>query len=280
MFELNNVSFAYEENGSFGAPVLKNISLKIAKGEWWAIIGANGSGKSSLARHLNGLLLPNSGRVLVDGIDTLDEENWLTIRQKVGIVFQNPDNQIVGNSVEEDVAFGPENLGLPTAEIRKRVEECLRRVGLVDYAKADPNNLSGGQKQRVAIAGALAMQPEALILDEATAMLDPEGAAEVFAVLEELRQSGMTIVMITHNMAEVVPADKVAVLSAGEIKAVGTPAEVFARTDELDAWQIERPLFSRLGSALVEAGIGEFLPGAEKLPACLDMDELIALLCK
>ena len=241
--------------------VLHDISLHIPKGEWWSIIGANGSGKSILARHLNGLLVGDTGQVLVDGLDASKPEYQQEIRRRVGIVFQNPDNQIIGNSIEEDVALGPENMGIPPQEIRQRIQQALAQVGLSGMEKQDPNLLSGGQKQRVAIAGALAMQPEALILDESTAMLDPQGCEEVFAVLKKLHQNGMTIVMITHHLAEVAWSDRVAVLSEGCLRTTGTPAEIFAQTDRLKQWHIELPVISQIGQMLLEQGIGQYLPG-------------------
>lgn len=278
MFFIDNVSFSYNQEKPIKL-ALNKVSLKIEKGEWWSVIGSNGSGKSTLARHLNGLLFPTSGKVITDGLDTAVPENLRAIRRKVGIVFQNPDNQIIGNTVEEDVAFAPENLGLPPTEIRERITECLAMVGLSGFEKADPNNLSGGQKQRVAIAGALAMKPEALILDEATAMLDPEGCAEVFKVLHRLHNQGMTIMMITHNMSEVVYSDKVAVLRKGELMSVGTPQMIFSQTDQMKNWGIELPIVNRIGEKLVEMGIEKYLPErVDKIPACLNMVELVNLL--
>ena len=260
MFTIKNLTFSYEE-GPQRHMVLHDISLHIPKGEWWSIIGANGSGKSTLARHLNGLLVGDTGQVLVDGLDASRPEYQQEIRRRVGIVFQNPDNQIIGNSIEEDVAFGPENMGIPPQEIRQRIQQALAQVGLSGMEKQDPNLLSGGQKQRVAIAGALAMQPEALILDESTAMLDPQGCEEVFAVLKKLHQNGMTIVMITHHMAEVAWSDRVAVLSEGCLRTTGTPAEIFAQTDRLKQWHIELPVISQIGQMLLEQGVGQYLPG-------------------
>lgn len=278
VFKLEDVSFAYDlENPKKLA--LNKVNLHIKKGEWWSIIGSNGSGKSTLARHLNGLLFPSAGKVLTDGLDTADPANLRAIRRKVGIVFQNPDNQIIGNTVEEDIAFGPENLGVEPKEIRARITKCLAMVGLQGFEKADPNNLSGGQKQRVAIAGALAMEPQALILDEATAMLDPQGCSEVFAVLHKLHADGMTILMITHNMSEVIFSDRVAVMRKGELMSVGTPQMIFAQTDQMKNWGIELPIVNRIGEKLVEMGVGKYLPEkAEKIPAALTMAELVDLL--
>ena len=199
MFRLENLVYEYAD----GRRALDGVSLQVPKGQWLAVLGANGSGKSTLARHLNGLLQPTAGRVLVAGRPLEEYTDIQQLRRLVGIVFQNPDNQIVGNSVEEDVAFGLENLGLPRPEMRRRIGEALQMVGLAGREKVDPAALSGGQKQRLAIAGALAMQPQALLLDEATSMLDPVGVAEVLEVLRRLHQQGLTIVMITHNMSEV-----------------------------------------------------------------------------
>ena len=279
MFFVDKVSYAYDNEDNARKLALNNVSLRIRKGEWWSIIGSNGSGKSTLARHLNGLLFPTSGKVLTDGMDTTDFENLRKIRHKVGIVFQNPDNQIIGNTVEEDIAFAPENSGIPSDEIRSRISECLAMVGLAGFEKADPNNLSGGQKQRVAIAGALAMHPEALILDEATAMLDPQGCSEVFKVLHKLHAQGMTILMITHNMSEVIYSDKVAVLRKGELMTVGTPQMIFSQTDEMKNWGIELPIVNRIGERLVEMGVEKYLPDKVKdIPACLTMESLIDIL--
>ncbi len=242
MFKIDNITFAYEDELA-----LDGISLHIKKGEWWSIIGSNGSGKSTLARHLNGLLQPMTGSVLTGGLDVAKVENHGQIRRQVGFVFQNPDNQIIGTTVEEDVAFGPENIGVPREEIRERITNSLGRVGLAGFENRSPNTLSGGQKQRLAIAGALAMFPEALIIDEATAMLDPKGCQEVYKVLSELHADGMTIVMITHNMSEVVMSDHVAVMCDGRLAMVGSPREVFAQTENLEKWHIELPLITRLG---------------------------------
>lgn len=279
MFLIDKVSYAYDNEDNAGKLALNKVSLHIRKGEWWSVIGSNGSGKSTLARHLNGLLFPTEGKVFTDGMDTSDFENLRKIRHKVGIVFQNPDNQIIGNTVEEDIAFAPENSGIPSAEIRRRITESLNLVGLSGFEKADPNSLSGGQKQRIAIAGALAMYPEALILDEATSMLDPKGCDEVFKVLHKLHAEGMTILMITHNMSEVIYSDKVAVLRKGELMTVGTPQMIFSQTDEMKNWGIELPIINRIGERLVEMGIEKYLPDKVKdIPACLTMDKLINLL--
>ena len=208
---------------------LCGISLNIEKGSFVAVLGRNGSGKSSVAKHMNAILVPDSGKVTVCGMDTADEENLLNIRRNVGMVFQNPDNQIVANVVEDDVAFAPENLGVPSEEIRERVDASLALVGMLEYKEHAPHLLSGGQKQRVAIAGVLAMQPGIIVLDEPTAMLDPQGRRDVISTITRLcRENGMTVVLITHHMDECVNADKVIVLSAGSVVASGTPQEVFS----------------------------------------------------
>ncbi len=250
MFQIEDLTFTYEN----GTKALDGVSLHIRRGEWFAVLGANGSGKSTLARHLNGLLLPAAGRVLVGGREVRDYADIRELRRLVGLVFQNPDNQIVGNSVEEDVAFGLENLGVPRDEMRRRIDAALRQVGLAGLEQADPATLSGGQKQRLAIAGALAMQPQALILDEATAMLDPAGAAEVLRLLGELHREGLTIVMITHNMSEVCAADRAAVLSGGRLAFCGTPQEVFAAGEMLAECHLELPPAAALGAMLGVSG--------------------------
>ena len=257
MIELNEISYRYE-----GAQesALSGVSLTILDGEMLAIVGHNGSGKSTLAKHLNGLLTPDSGRVLVDGMDTGDEGKLLSIRQRVGMVFQNPDNQLVTAIVEEDVGFGPENLGVPPAEIRERVDSALREVGMTDYADRAAHALSGGQKQRVAIAGMLAMRPEVLVLDEATAMLDPEGRREVLDIVSRLhRETGITVVMITQHMEETLPCDRVVVMAGGKISFTGTPREVFRRSGELRELGLDVPETVWLRDAMAERGLA--LPG-------------------
>ena len=257
MIELNEISYRYE-----GAKesALSGVSLTILDGEMLAIVGHNGSGKSTLAKHLNGLLTPDSGRVLVDGMDTGDEGKLLSIRQRVGMVFQNPDNQLVTAIVEEDVGFGPENLGVPPAEIRERVDSALREVGMTDYADRAAHALSGGQKQRVAIAGMLAMRPEVLVLDEATAMLDPEGRREVLDIVSRLhRETGITVVMITQHMEETLLCDRVVVMAGGKISFTGTPREVFRRSGELRELGLDVPETVWLRDALAERGLA--LPG-------------------
>ena len=241
--QAQSISFSYHvEEGQAPVNVFENLSVDIHQGEMTAVLGHNGSGKSTFAKHLNAILLPSGGKVYVDGIDTADEERLYDIRQEVGMVFQNPDNQIVATVVEEDVAFGLENIGVPPKEIRERVDRALMDVGIYEYKKHAPHRLSGGQKQRVAIAGILAMRPECIVLDEPTAMLDPSGRREVLEAVHRLcRESGMTVVLITHHMSEAIPADRVIVLSDGELVMDGTPAEVFARVDELRALGLAVP---------------------------------------
>ncbi|MCD8255381.1 MAG: energy-coupling factor transporter ATPase [Oscillospiraceae bacterium] len=239
IIRFENVSFAYDDN----APeALRGVSLGIERGSFTAVLGHNGSGKSTLAKHMNAILLPTCGRVLVNGTDTADESALLKIRSTVGMVFQNPDNQIVASIVEDDVAFAPENLGVPSAEIRRRVDAALECVGMYDYRLHAPHLLSGGQKQRVAIAGVIAMQPECIVLDEPTAMLDPAGRREVLGAVEAMRRErGMTVVLITHHMDECVGADRLLVMSGGEVAMDGTPREVFSRPAELRALGLTVP---------------------------------------
>ena len=253
LIEIVNVGFQY-----VGAEkvALKNISLSIQKGEVVAIVGHNGSGKSTLCKMLNALLLPAEGTVTVDGMDTRDENNLLEIRRRVGMVFQNPDNQLVTTIVEEDVGFGPENLGVPPVEIRARVDAALNEVEMSEYAEKASHALSGGQKQRVAIAGLLAMQPEVLVLDEATAMLDPRGREEVLSTVRKLnRERGMTVVMITQFMEEALDADRVFVLSEGRLVMEGTPKEVFNERALLEESRLESPAFVKLRDELITAGL-------------------------
>ncbi len=235
MIETESLRFAYPADEG-GEPVfaLRGVDLTIEKGSFVVVLGHNGSGKSTLAKTFNAVLLPAGGKVYVEGMDTLDEGLLLAIRQRVGMVFQNPDNQIVANVVEEDVAFAPENLGVPTEEIRRRVDEALRTVGMYDFVRHAPHLLSGGQKQRIAIAGVLAMEPECIVLDEATAMLDPVGRQEVLSTVHRLnREKGITVVLITHHMNEAEEADRVIVMDSGKVAMDGTPAEVFTRVADL-----------------------------------------------
>ncbi|MFA5675489.1 MAG: energy-coupling factor transporter ATPase [Christensenellales bacterium] len=271
IIDAQDISYAYTgETGS--TPALTDISLKVPKGELIAIIGRNGSGKSTLAKHINALYLPNSGRVLIDGMDTKDETKVWDIRKCAGMVFQNPDNQLVATIVEEDVAFGPENIGVPPAEIRKRVDAALSVVNMGDYADRAPHMLSGGQKQRVAIAGVLAMQPDIIVFDEPTAMLDPEGRAEVLATIEKLNKSGKTILLITHYMEEALFADRVIVMAEGRVMAEGTPREIFANEDLLYRAGLEAPPHIALYHKLKNKGYS--------LGECpLTTDELVEKIC-
>ncbi len=227
--------------------ILHGIDLKIESGSFVAVLGHNGSGKSTLAKHMNAILTPTEGRVLVHGVDTADEERLLDVRSKVGMVFQNPDNQIVANVVEDDVAFAPENLGVPPEEIRRRVDTALRQVGMYEFRQHAPHLLSGGQKQRVAIAGVIAMQPDIIVLDEPTAMLDPQGRQEVIGTVTRLcRENGMTVVLITHHMDECVGADRLVVMSEGRIAADGSPAEVFSQVELMEREGLAVPETTRL----------------------------------
>ncbi|MCQ2438520.1 MAG: energy-coupling factor transporter ATPase [Oscillospiraceae bacterium] len=238
IIKIEDLSFRYSDSQE---DTLKHISLELEKGSFTAILGHNGSGKSTLAKHLNAILLPREGKVWVKGMDTADEDRLLDIRRTVGMVFQNPDNQIVASVVEDDVAFAPENLGVESAEIRRRVDEALRRVEMYEYRTHAPHLLSGGQKQRIAIAGVLAMHPEVLVLDEPTAMLDPQGRREVVRCIEDLRSDGVSVVLITHHMSECIRCDRLIVMSDGEIRMDGKPGEVFSRVEELRALDLDVP---------------------------------------
>ena len=234
IIQARDLTFRYTTAEGVAPTVLDQVNLDIEAGSFVAILGHNGSGKSTFAKHLNAILLPTSGKVYVDGIDTMDEERLLDIRRTVGMVFQNPDNQIVANVVEEDVAFAPENLGVPPEEIRRRVDDALKTVGMYEYREHAPHLLSGGQKQRVAIAGVLAMEPAGIVLDEATAMLDPVGRREVLDAVHRLnREKGITVVLITHHMNEAEDADRVVVMDDGKVALDGTPREVFTQVDAL-----------------------------------------------
>lgn len=256
LFDIRNVSHTFETEEGKSFEALKNITAQIRKGGFTAIIGTNGSGKSTLARHLNALLLPTEGELLVDGMNTSDESAVWKIRQKVGMVFQNPDNQLVAAIVEEDVAFGPENLGVPPEEIRERVDQALEKVGMTAYRGQAPSMLSGGQKQRIAIAGVLAMQPDCIVLDEPTAMLDPKGRAEVMATIHELNEKeGITIVLITHFMEEAVTADRVMVIDRGVLQMDDTAREVFSQADKLTEIGLDVPVAADLSRRLRKAGM-------------------------
>lgn len=274
MISVQELKHIYTDADGNEVSALNGINLDIPAGEFIAIIGANGSGKSTLARHLNALLLPTSGKCIVDGLDTTEEKNLWDIRQHVGMVFQNPDNQIVAAIVEEDVAFGPENIGVPGPEIRERVDRALAAVGMSDYVKHAPHLLSGGQKQRIAIAGVLALEPRVIVLDEPTAMLDPQGRQEIVRTVKKLnKEKGITIVYITHYMTEALEADRVVVMEKGHIRFSGTPHEVFSRVDELEKVGLEAPLAAKIASELRKSGI--------KLPKEIITDEELAeVLCR
>ena len=277
MVNFDKVTFEYirrDEEGNVESinKALDEIDLDVKKGDFIAILGANGSGKSTLARHINALLTPTEGTVYIEEMDTKDEDNLLNIRQKTGMVFQNPDNQIIASLVEEDVGFGPENIGIPTKEIWERVAFALEKVGMTAYREKSPNNLSGGQKQRVAIAGILAMKPECIVLDEPTAMLDPKGRREVIETITELnKKEGITIILITHYMTEVVGADKVYVMNGGNVKLSGTPREIFKEVDLLKEYKLDVPQVTEIAHRLRQQGM--------QLPDCiLTVDELVAAL--
>ena len=254
IIKVDHVTFEYRDGESVHTAV-KDLSLTVEKGSFTVILGHNGSGKSTLARLLNGLNRPTAGKVTVGGLDTAEEKNEIAIKKQVGLVFQNPDNQIVASIVEEDVAFGPENLGLPPQEIRARVDEALEKVGMTEYATAAPHRLSGGQKQRVAIAGMLAMRPDCLVLDEPTAMLDPKGRQEIITTLHSLnRNEGMTVVLITHYMEEAADADRVVVMNDGGIIADGSPRDVFCEVEKLKAVGLDVPQTTELLFRLQKSG--------------------------
>lgn len=261
MVRSENLIFEYirrDEEGNVESitKALDDVSITISKGDFVAILGHNGSGKSTLAKHMNALLVPTEGTLFVDGMDTKDEEKIWEIRQAAGMVFQNPDNQIIATVVEEDVGFGPENLGVPTKEIWERVEKSLRAVGMYEYRKHSPNKLSGGQKQRVAIAGIMAMKPQCIVLDEPTAMLDPNGRKEVVRTVRELNQKeGVTVLLITHYMEEVIYADKVIVMDDGKIVMQGTPREIFAQVEKLKSYRMDVPQVTELAYKLKQAGM-------------------------
>ncbi len=253
MLRAQDVQFRYDPDQPVWA--VNGVSMDVKKGEFVAVLGANGCGKSTLAKHFNAILLPEKGTVLVEDIDTRTEEKLYDIRQKVGMVFQNPDNQIVATVVEEDVAFAPENLGVPPAEIRTRVDEAMKVAGIYEKRHAAPHKLSGGQKQRVAIAGVLAMRPDCIVLDEATAMLDPKGRRQVMETIDKLRAAGVTIVSITHYMEEAARADRVLVMNAGRIVMEGTPEQIFAQTERLHSYHLDVPQAAELRDALEEIGL-------------------------
>ena len=254
-FELDHVTHVYQSGEGEGHEALRGVTLSIGAGEFVAVLGANGSGKSTLARHLNALLLPSEGHCYVRGMDTRDEALRWDIRQEVSMVFQNPDNQLIAAVVADDVAFGPENLGVPPAEIRRRVADALALVGMERYAQAAPHLLSGGQKQRIAIAGAIAMQTHSLVLDEPTAMLDPRGRTEVLSAVERLHEEqGMTIVYITHFMEEAIAADRIVLMDAGQVVMDGTPREIFSQPEKVRALGLDVPLAADIAERLRRGG--------------------------
>lgn len=262
-----------EEDQEVVSRAVNRVNLDVEAGQFIAILGHNGSGKSTLAKHINGILQPTSGTVWVKGMDTADEAHLWDVRQSAGMVFQNPDNQIIGSIVEEDVGFGPENIGVPTDEIWKRVFESLEAVGMMEYRSHSPNKLSGGQKQRVAIAGVMAMRPECIVLDEPTAMLDPNGRKEVIKTVTELnKKGGVTVILITHYMDEVIGADKVFVMDDGEIVMEGTPAQIFAQVEKLKSLRLDVPQATELAYELSKAGV----PVRNGI---LTIEELVGELC-
>ena len=265
----------YDENGqaSESSTAVEDVDLDIQPGQFISILGHNGSGKSTLAKHMNALLIPTEGTIWVDGMDTAMEPELWKIRQKAGMVLQNPDNQIIGTVVEEDVGFGPENLGIPTEGIWSRVNKSLEAVGMTAFRHRSPNKLSGGQKQRVAIAGVMAMQPKCIIMDEPTAMLDPNGRKEVLEAVHELnRREGITVILITHYMEEVIDSDRVFVMDQGHVVMQGTPREIFSRVEELKAYRLDVPQVTLLAYELKKAGIP--LPDG-----ILTIKELVDALC-
>lgn len=276
MLQTEHLSFTYpaEEGVSASTTALEDVSLSIEKGSFVVVLGHNGSGKSTLAKHMNAVLLPSGGTVYVEGMDTKDEALLLEIRRRVGMVFQNPDNQIVANVVEEDVAFAPENLGVPSEEIRQRVDDALAAVGMSEFTRHAPHLLSGGQKQRVAIAGVIAMAPECIVLDEATAMLDPSGRREVLSAIRALnRERGITVVLITHHMDEAMDADRLIVMNDGRLVMDGAPAEVFTQVDALRAMGLAAPDTVELLYGLRQSGMDVPL-------TALTVDDCAAAICK
>ncbi|MGB4472328.1 MAG: energy-coupling factor transporter ATPase [Limnochordia bacterium] len=270
-----DVSFSYSSDAEHELEALADINLDIDDGEFVAVLGHNGSGKSTLAKHMNALLVPTSGKVYVAGIDTQNAERLWEIRQMVGMVFQNPDNQLVATTVEEDVAFGPENLGVPTPEIHRRVDEALAVVGMSDYRVHSPHQLSGGQKQRVAIAGMIAMRPRCVVLDEPTAMLDPVGRREVMQTVIKLnREEKITIVLITHAMEEAILADRVIVMEEGRIVMTGTPREVFSKVETLAKLRLDVPEITSLANRLRQRGFDQ-IPNN-----ILTIEEMVNVLCQ
>ena len=279
MVQTKKLVFEYEKRDEEGKVIgssraIDEVDIDVKEGQFIAILGHNGSGKSTLAKHINAILVPMEGTMWVNGKDTKDPAQLWNVRQSAGMVFQNPDNQIIGTVVEEDVGFGPENLGVPTDEIWQRVEESLQAVGMIEYRHHSPNKLSGGQKQRVAIAGVVAMEPKCIVLDEPTAMLDPVGRKEVLKTVEKLReQKKVTVILITHYMEEVVDADKIYVMDHGKVVMEGTPREIFSRVEELKRYRLDVPQVTILADELRKRGL--------EIPAgILRKEELVQELCK
>ena len=279
MIHSENLIYEYDKRDEEGNIIGTNravdgVDIDIPQGSFAAVLGHNGSGKSTLAKHMNAILVPTGGTIWVDGQDTKDPEKLWSVRQTAGMVFQNPDNQIIGTVVEEDVGFGPENLGVPSDEIWKRVEDSLRAVGMLEYRTHSPNKLSGGQKQRVAIAGVIAMEPKCIVLDEPTAMLDPNGRKEVIDAVQKLRkEKNVTVILITHYMEEVIDADQVFVMDSGHIVMHGTPREIFSRVDELKKYRMDVPQITMLAEELRKRGLD--LPRG-----ILRREELVEALCR
>ncbi len=279
MIRAEKLVFEYDKRDEEGNVIgsqraIDGVDIDVPQGSFVAILGHNGSGKSTLAKHMNAILVPTGGTMWVDGRDTKDPNELWNIRQSTGMVFQNPDNQIIGTVVEEEVGFGPENLGVPTDEIWKRVENSLRAVGMLERRKDSPNKLSGGQKQRVAIAGVIAMEPKCIVLDEPTAMLDPNGRKEVIEAVEQLRkEKNVTVILITHYMEEVIDADQVFVMDEGHVVMHGTPKEIFSRVEELKKYRMDVPQVTMLADALIQKGV--------PLPkGILRREELVDALCQ
>ena len=279
MVQTEKLVFEYEKRDEEGnvtgtSRAIDEVDIEVKEGQFIAILGHNGSGKSTLAKHINAILVPTEGTMWVNGRNTSQPEELWNVRQSAGMVFQNPDNQIIGTVVEEDVGFGPENLGVPTDEIWQRVEDSLRAVGMIEYRHHSPNKLSGGQKQRVAIAGVVAMEPKCIVLDEPTAMLDPVGRKEVLKTVQKLReQKQVTVILITHYMEEVVDADKIYVMDHGHVVMEGTPGEIFSRVDELKSYRLDVPQVTLLADELRKRGL--------QIPAgILRKEELVGVLCQ
>ena len=279
LIKIAKLIFEYAKYGEDGSVVgvsraIDNVSIDIEKGSFVAVLGHNGSGKSTLAKHLNAILLPTEGTVWIGEDDTKNSDALWDIRQRAGMVFQNPDNQIIANVVEEDVAFGPENIGVPTREIWRRVDESLKAVGMTAFRKKSPNKLSGGQKQRVAIAGVMAMKPDCIILDEPTAMLDPHGREDVIRTVHELnKQENITVVLITHYMEEVIDADRIIVMDEGKVVMDGTPKQIFSKVDQLKKYRLDVPQVTELAYELKKEGI----PLEDGI---LTIEELVNALCQ